>query len=178
MKKTIVMLTAAAVLVAACGETADGEPSEPAPSTTSAPATTAVPTTVAPKVTTTLADAGGIVPGADPDIDAIAAAYTIAFDSTSSFAAKAPYIEDPNGLEDTVAKYLTTGETMGGISVLVTEVTVDGTGADVVYDLLFNNNPTYPDLPGTAVLTADGWKVPRTIFCSLMSSARVGCPTA
>ena len=24
--------------------------------------------------------------------------------------------------------------------------------------------------------TDEGWKVPRTVFCSLMSSARVGCP--
>ena len=105
------------------------------------------------------------------------AAYTIAFDSNSDYAAKAPHIVDSAGLEDTVAKYLSTGETMGGVGVLVTDVTVDGEVAAVVYDLLFNGNPTYPDLPGTAVLTADGWKVPRTVFCSLMSSARVGCPT-
>jgi len=116
------------------------------------------------------------VPGEDPDVDAVVVAYTTAFDSESDYATKAPFIDDPTGLEETVDKYLTTGEMMGGIGVLVTSVVVNGEEADVVYDLLFGGNPTYPDLPGTAVLTADGWKVPRTVFCDLMSSARVGCP--
>jgi hypothetical protein len=117
------------------------------------------------------------VAGEDADVDAIVTAYAVAFDSESDYAAKAPYIDDPSGLEDTVARYLTTGETMGGIDVLVTAVAVNGSEADVTYDLLFNGNPTYPDLSGSALLTDDGWKVPRGVFCSLMSSARVGCPS-
>jgi hypothetical protein len=118
----------------------------------------------------------GIVAGEDADVDAIVTAYSVAFDSTSDYPIKEPFIDDPAGLEETVGKYLTTGETMGGISVVVTEVVVSGEEAAVTYDLLFNGNPTYPNLPGTAVLTADGWKVPRQVFCGLMSSARVGCP--
>ena len=53
------------------------------------------------------------------------------------------------------------GDSFGGVSVEVAAVTVEGDAAEVSYDLLFGGNPTYPDLSGTAVLTDDGWKVPR-----------------
>jgi hypothetical protein len=179
-----------ALVTAACGggaesevaaETTATQPDAPATTTTVAPTTT---TTVAPTTTTTVAPTtttttavDGIVPGEDADVDAIVLAYQVAFDSTSDFDTKAPYIDDPSGLEDTVAQYLLTGETMGGISVNVREVTVDGDSATLVYDLMFNDNPTYPDLAGRAVRTEAGWQVPRGAFCSLMSSARVGCPS-
>lgn len=176
MKKTLALFAASALVIAACGETADSEPSEPAVTTTTvAVATTAAPTTTTAPPTTTPAPSD-IVAGEDADVDAIVTAYSIAFDSTSDYSAKGPFIDDPAGLEETVGKYIATGESMGGISVVVTSVNVDGENADVTYDLLFNNNPTYPDQPGTAVLTAEGWKVPRQVFCALMSSARVGCP--
>jgi len=139
--------------------------------TTEASTTT---TTAAPSTTTT--KAAGIVEGEDPEVDAIVVAYTIALDSVSSYEDKAPYIEDPSGLEDTVAQYLATGESMGGIGVSVSAVVIDGETAVATYDLLFGGNPTYPDLSGPAVKTADGWKITRRAFCSLMSSARVGCP--
>ena len=83
-----------------------------------------------------LQDDAGIVPGEDPDVDAIVLAYTVAFDSVSDFEAKAQYIDDPSGLEETVAQYLVTGETMGGIGVEVSEVTIEGNTARLVYDLL------------------------------------------
>ncbi|MCP4963630.1 MAG: hypothetical protein GY926_00150 [bacterium] len=189
MKKAILIAMALALVVAACGGSEDGGSDEEvvvtttstaAPTTTTeTPATTTsaapVTTTSATPATTTSA-APAITPGEDEDVDAIVNAYTIAFDSESEYEAKAPYIEDPSGLEDTVAAYLATGETMGGVAVLVTDVTVNGAEADVTYDLLFNDNPIYPDLPGTAVLTDSGWQIPRTVFCGLMSSARVGCP--
>ena len=171
MKKTALLLAVLALVGAACGDSDDtgaGDADEMA-------ATTAAPITTTVAETTTTADSG-IIPGADPNADAIVAAYSVAFDSVSDYAAKAPYIDDPSGLEDTVAKYLTTGESMGGIDVVVTAVDVNGDEADVTYDLLFNDNPTYSDLPGTAVRTAAGWQIPRSIFCALMSSARVGCP--
>ena len=119
---------------------------------------------------------GGIVAGADAEVDAVVLAYTVALDSVSTYEEKVPYIDDPSGLEDTVAEYLKTGESMGGIGVLPTAVAIDGDTAVVTYDLLFGGNPTYPDLTGDAVKTADGWKITRAGFCSLMSSARVGCP--
>jgi hypothetical protein len=175
----MVILTLALV-AGACGsdEAADAGASAPdttlaaTTTTTAAPATTT--TTTAP--TTTTIAAGGIVAGEDLEVDAIVLAYTIALDSVSTFEEKSPYIDDPSGLEETVAGYLETGTSMGGISVLPSAVAIDGDTAVVSYDLLFGGNPTYPDLTGDAVKTADGWKITRAGFCSLMSSARVGCP--
>ncbi|MDF1595666.1 MAG: hypothetical protein P1T08_06175 [Acidimicrobiia bacterium] len=185
MKQFTVLVLVVGLLSAACG---DGSATDTVPDTTVASpsttvttvavtTTTSVPsttTTTAPATTTTIA--AGIVPGEDADVDAIVLAYEIAFDSVSDFETKAPYIDDPSGLEDTVALYLTTGEAMGGITVAVSEVVVDGATATLTYDLLFNNNPSYPDQTGRAVLTDAGWQVPRGAFCTLMASARVGCP--
>jgi hypothetical protein len=180
LKKTLVVLAALALAAGACGDAAEGEPGASAltPTTVATTTTTTAPvtTTTAAPATTTTAVPGGIVAGEDADVDAIVTAYSVAFDSVSDYSVKEPFIDDPAGLEETVGKYLSTGESMGGISVVVTDVAVNGEEADVTYDLLFNNNPTYPDQPGTAVLTVDGWKVPRPVFCGLMSSARVGCP--
>lgn len=186
MKRFLVLVAAVALVAAACGGDDDAQDTTATQATTTAPsATTSAPaptitaaptTTVAAAATTTTATPTDIVAGEDPDVDAVVLAYSVAFDSESEFDAKAAYIDDPSGLEDTVAAYLTTGESMGGIGVSATAVTVNGDTADVTYDLLFGGNPTYPDLAGTAVLTEEGWKVPRTVFCSLMSSARVGCP--
>jgi hypothetical protein len=187
LKHFIALVFILALVTAACGSGSDAEVGaestvtqpEATTTTTVAPTTT---TTVAPTTTTTVAPTttttvGGIVPGEDADVDAIVLAYQIAFDSTSDFETKAPYIEDPSGLEETVAQYLITGETMGGVAVNVKEVTVDGDSATLIYDLMFNDNPTYPDQSGRAVRTEAGWQVPRGAFCSLMSSARVGCPS-
>lgn len=169
-----------ALVAAACGsdEAADDggsgtDTTVAATTTTTAPATT---TTAAPTTTTTVAEAGGIVPGEDAEVDAIVLAYTIALDSVSTYEEKAPYIDDPSGLEDTVAGYVKTGESMGGIGVLPTAVAIDGDTAVVTYDLLFAGNPSYPDQTGDAIKTSEGWKVPRAGFCALMSLARVGCP--
>ena len=190
MKRFITLVFILALVTAACGSGSEAEVAAettvtqpdattttvaPTTTTTIAPTTTTT-TTVAPTTTTTTT-VGGIVPGEDADVDAIVLAYQFAFDSTSDFETKAPFIDDPSGLEDTVAQYLLTGETMGGIAVNVKEVTVDGDSATLIYDLMFNDNPTYPDLSGRAVRTEAGWQVPRGAFCSLMSSARVGCPS-
>lgn len=184
MKKAFLVTAVLALVAGACGGSADTGSADAGPAetvvttttTTAVPTTTAPPSTTTAAPTTTTAPPSGITPGEDPDVDAIVTAYTVAFDSVSDYEAKVPYIDDPSGLEDTVADYQTTGETMGGVNVVVTDVVVSGEEADVTYDLLFNNNPTYPDLPGTAVLTDAGWQVPRAVFCALMSSARVGCP--
>ena len=174
-----------ALVAAACGsdEPSGGDGAASATTTTGVVATTttaapATTTTAAPAATTTTAAApeGGIVAGEDPEVDAVVLAYTTALDSVSTYEDKVPYIDDPSGLEETIAKYLETGASMGGIGVLPTAVTIDGDTAVVTYDLLFGGNPTYPDLTGEAVKTADGWKITRAGFCSLMSSARVGCP--
>ena len=185
MKRLALLISMVALVTAGCGGSesdaaASTTTTQAASTTTEAPTTTT--TTDAPTMTTTAAptttttEAVGIVEGEDPEVDAIVVAYTVALDSVSSYEDKAPYIDDPSGLEDTVAQYLATGESMGGIGVLVSAVVIDGDTAVVTYDLLFGGNPTYPDLSGPAVKTADGWKITREGFCSLMASARVGCP--
>jgi hypothetical protein len=166
-------LLAVLLVAAACGDAAtDTTTASPA---TSAPAATAAPTTAPPTTAPPDTEAPGIVPGEDPDVDAVVEAYRIAFDSASSFEVKSPYIDDPAGLESTVDAYLETGESFGGIEVAVTGVTINGDEAAVAYDLLFAGNPTYPNLEGTAIKTAGGWQVPRAVFCGLMASARVPC---
>lgn len=135
---------------------------------------TTITITAAPETTTTVA--GGIVPGEDPEIDAIVATYSIVFDSETTFEEKAPYLVDPTGLEETVAGYAAAGEAVGGISLQATAVVIDGDSAAVTYDFLFAGSPTYQGLEGDAVKTDAGWQITRETFCGIMSSARVGCP--
>lgn len=177
MRRALILILGLTLVAAACGsdDATDAGDSATTTSTTEAPTTT---TTTAPPTTTTTTgtEATGIVAGQDAEVDAVVLAYTIALDSVSSYEEKAPYIDDPSGLEDMIAEYLKTGESMGGIGVLPTAVAIDGDTAVVTYDLLFAGNPSYPDLTGDAIKTAEGWKITRAGFCSLMSSARVGCP--
>jgi hypothetical protein len=173
------MIALSALLVltaAACGGGA-----EPAATTTTlAPTTTVTTTTLAPTTTEASAavEPAEVVPGADADVDAVVEAYAIVFDSTTTYEEKVPYLVEPEGLEDTVAEYAETGEQFGGVSVEATGVSIDGDAAVISYSLLFGGNPTYTDLRGDAVRTDAGWQITRAMFCSLMTSARVGCPSA
>ncbi len=179
MKRTMLLLIALAVIAAACSASDATETTTTAgPTTTSAPATTTTATTAAPQTTTTAGEAGGIIPGEDADVDAVVLTYQIVFSSETGYDEKAPYLEDPAGLEQTVADYQETGESMGGVALAPTAVTINGETADVTYDLLFGGTPTYPDLAGDAVLVDDTWKITREMFCAMMASARVGCPEA
>jgi len=191
LKRTLFLVLAFAIIVAACssGEAAEpttttaqpqttttAEPAAPA-STTTVPATTTVaPTTTAAAATTTTA--GGIVAGEDPDVDAVVLTYQTVFSSATTYEEKAPYLVDPTGLEETVAQYEATGESMGGVELAPNAVTIDGDVAEVQYDFLIGGTPTYPDLSGDAVLLGGVWKVTREMFCGIMTSARVGCPTS
>lgn len=177
MKRRMLLLVILAVIVTACSE------SDAAETDTTAVLflmiITVAPTTMtAPATTTTVAGDGGIVPGEDADVDAVVLTYQIVFSSETDYDEKAPYIDDPEGLEQTVADYQETGESMGGVELAPTSVTINGETADVTYDLLFGGTPTYPDLTGDAVLIDDTWKITRTMFCAMMASARVGCPEA
>jgi hypothetical protein len=195
----MLLLVVLAVIVTACSESDAAQTTTMAPATTTttvapatttttvAPATTTTTvapatttTTVAPATTTTTtaADAGGITPGEDADVDAVVLTYQIVFSSETGYEEKAPYIDDPVGLEQTVADYQETGESMGGVALAPKSVTINGDTADVTYDLLFGGTPTYPDLSGDAVLLDDTWKITREMFCAMMASARVGCPEA
>ncbi len=171
----MLLLVVLAVMAAACSESEAAETATtagPSPTTT----TVAPTTTAAPATTTTAADAGGIVPGEDADVDAVVLTYQIVFSSETGYEEKAPYIDDPSDLEQTVADYQENGESMGGVELAPTSVTINGDTADVTYDLLFGGTPAYPDLTGDAVLIDDAWKITRDMFCAMMASARVGCP--
>jgi hypothetical protein len=182
LKRTLSIIFIIAVLATACsdGDAADSTTTTAAPTTTTAAptTTTAAPTTTTAAPTTTTGAAGGITPGEDPDVDAVVLAYQIVFSSLTTYEEKAPYLVDPTGLEETVAKYLETGESMGGIELAPSAVMIDGEIAEVHYDLLFGGTPTYPDLTGDAVLLDGTWKVTREMFCGMMNSARVGCPSS
>ncbi|MEN8113707.1 MAG: hypothetical protein ABFS21_04915 [Actinomycetota bacterium] len=173
MKRTLAACAAVAVLAGACSSDDAGTTTE-----STVPETTT--TTVAPSTTTapTTTDAPAVVSGEDPDVDAVILAYDIVFSSQTTFEEKAPYLTDPTGLEDTVVQYMETGESMGGVELLPTSVTIADDTAAVTYDLLFGGTPTYPDLTGDAVRVDDTWKITREMFCAMMSSARVGCPDA
>lgn len=190
MRKALMTALALALVTAACGGGDDGESASETTTTTAAPQTT---TTVAETTTTTVAETTTTTEATttttteamtettfestgDPDVDAVMIAFMVAFDSSSPYEEKAQYIDDPTGLEGTVDTYMQTGTTMGGVTVSVSDVTINGDTADVTYDLLFNDNPIYPDQTGTAVLIDDMWKVPRDVFCGLMASARSNCP--
>jgi hypothetical protein len=174
MKKLLMTLAVVALVATSCGGGSDTT----ATTTTTTTTTTTAATTTTEATTTTAAAESTLASTGDPDVDAVTTAFTVAFDSTSSYDEKAQYIDDPSGLEDTVATYMATGESMGGVSVAVTNVAVNGDTADVTYDLLFNGNPVYPNQTGSAIRTADGWKVPRDVFCTLMAHARSACPAA
>jgi hypothetical protein len=175
------LIAVLAIATACGGETAATTTSVATTTTTTAsdPSTTTTleTTTTTVAETATTASAEPIVPGEDPEVDAIVAVYAVAFDSTTSFEEKAAVLVDPAGLEDTVAAYATTGESVGGVTTEVNAVVIDGETAEVTYTLMFAGNPTYPGLQGDAVRTEDGWKISRDMFCGIMSSARVGCPT-
>jgi hypothetical protein len=191
MKRLIVFGVVAALVAAACGS-ADEDANAAAVATTStaltttttlsptttattAPATTttgALPTTTeAPKIPTV-----PVVPGDDADVDAIVEAYSVVFDSATSYEEKVPYLVEPDGLEETLAEYSETGKAFGGVTLEAKEVGIEGDDALVIYDFLFGGNPAYPGQEGDAVRTDAGWQITREMFCSVMASARVGCP--
>jgi hypothetical protein len=188
VQRLIVFITLLAFVAVACG--AEAEPAAaPAASTTAQPTTTQAPpttttTTTLPPTTTTTATAAptttttmaSIVPGEDPDVDAVVIAYEVVFDSETTYEDKAQYLDDPSGLEDTVQRYFETGELTGRVTIEVTAVEIADDTATTTYTILFGGAPTYADQKGEAMRGESGWLVPRAAFCTLMTSARVGCP--
>jgi hypothetical protein len=185
VKRIILLSALISVLAVACGGAAAEPTTTTSPTTTSlatadATTTTASPTTTIVPVSTTAATTTttvpSIVPGQDADTDAIVDLYAVVFDSLTTYDQKAPFIDDAEGLESTAANYTNAGEGVGGIFLEVKAVTVDGSTAAVVYDLLFARNPFVSAQDGDAVLNDGQWQVTREFFCSIMESARVGCP--
>ena len=183
MKRLMALALASALALAACG-TAEVDAGAGDATSSTASATTAATTeatdasatessTAATEAATTTAAAEE---GLGPDEMAITEAYAVAFNSESTYEETAPYLVAPEGLEETVQGYIDIGEQMGGVSVGIDKIELDGDSAAITYTLLFGGNPSYRDLAGTAVRTDAGWQISREMFCGLMSSARVGCP--
>ena len=165
MKRVLVLIAAVAIVATACASASDedqGVDAVPPPSSTAATTTTTPPSD----------------PTEEQDIANITDVYEVVFSSETTYDEKAPLIDDPAGLEDTVAKYSKTGESMGGVGLVATSISISGDTAEVTYDLLFGGNPTYPDLTGDAIRVDGTWVVTREMFCSIMASARVGCPSS
>lgn len=180
MKRLLVLISAISIVAAACSSSTDtGQEGDAVPSTTS---TVAATTTTVAVTTTSESRAPSTTSPSEPaneqDAAEITAAYEIVFSSDTTYEEKAPLIDDPSGLEETVEKYSETGTSMGGVGLLAKSITVSGDVADVTYDLLFGGNPTYPDLTGDAIRVDGTWLITREMFCSVMASARVGCPSS
>lgn len=188
--RMLVVMGAVAVVAAACGSDDGGAATTTttvAETTTTTVAETTT-TTIAETTTTTVAETtttaaaetdiptSPVVPGEDPEVDAIVETYIVVFDSTTTYEEKEPFVTDLSGLEATVEGYAAAGDSFGGIALQADEVGIDGEMAKVVYSFLFGGNPAYTDLVGEAVLTDAGWQVTREFFCDIMTSARVGCP--
>ena len=106
-----------------------------APTTTArATTTSAAPATTEPAITpSTIPATSGYVPGADPDADAAALAWTTAFDSTTGYDAKAAVIADAEALRPTIEAYTPAGEVVGGITLEPTNVVITGDTAAITY---------------------------------------------
>ncbi|BAN04444.1 iron-siderophore ABC transporter substrate-binding protein [Ilumatobacter coccineus] len=134
---------------------ADGDPSTPVPSAV---------------------EVGAVDAPADDAATAAGAAWATVFDSTVAFADKAPHLADAEALEETIEAYAAAGDGFDGISLVPTDVVIDGEAAEVTYDVNFGANPAYTDQIGSIELVDGVWTVSRDEFCSFMASARVGCP--
>lgn len=138
----------------------DGDPATPVPSAAA----------VAPGGAGTADAAGGTAATAAGN------AWSLVFDSSVAFDDKAPHLEDADALRGTVESYTAAGDAMGGITLVPTDVTVDGDTATVVYDVMFGDAAAYTALTGTITLIDGTWVVSRAEFCSFMASARNACP--
>jgi hypothetical protein len=162
------------LLVSACG----GSESSDTTTTTTAIETS---TTTSTRADTNTTGAGGggaaepIVPGENGDADEIANVYAVVFDSNTTFAEKAPYIDDSVGLESTAVAFGVAGTGVGGIFLEPTAVAIDGDGAVVIYDLQFGGEVFQADQVGEAVRNDGVWQVTHEYFCSVMALARVSC---
>jgi iron complex transport system substrate-binding protein len=132
---------------------------------------------------TEVPSAAMIAPGGDASegsadaADAAAEAWSLAFDSAVGFEDKAAHIEDAEALRATIESYTAAGSAMGGITLVPTDVAVNGESATVTYDVMFGPSAAYTDLSGLISLVDGTWVVSRTEFCTFMASARNACPT-
>jgi iron complex transport system substrate-binding protein len=124
-----------------------------------------------------IAPVDGTEAATDGEVDAAAAAWSLAFDSSVGFDEKAPHVEDAEALRSTIESYTDAGAAMGGITLVPTDVVVNGDAATVTYDVMFGDSAAYTDLSGLISLVDGTWVVSRAEFCGFMASARNACPS-
>lgn len=110
------------------------------------------------------------------DTDAATTAWTTAFDSSVAFVDKAEFIAAAESVRPTLKAYATLGEQMGGITLVVTDVVVNGDTATLTYDIHFAGLPAYSKQTGAVERVAGRWVVSHTAFCDFMALARTACP--
>ncbi|MFK7918191.1 MAG: ABC transporter substrate-binding protein [Ilumatobacter sp.] len=121
-----------------------------------------------------VADAEASPVGGD-ESSAASDAWSTVFDSTVPFDDKAAFLADAGSLAATVEAYTAAGNGFGGISLVPSDVVVEGDTAEITYDVNFGENPAYSNQTGTLQLVDGVWTVSRDEFCSFMTSARVMC---
>ena len=170
-----------AVETTGASETTEAAATTDAPATTRATSTTAATTTAAAPTSTTtvtpstIPSASGYVPGADPDADAAALAWTTAFDSSLGYDAKAATIADAEALRPTIEAYTPAAAVVGGITLEPTDVVITGDTAAITYKVLFAGTSPYPEQEGTVQRVGGAWVVGRDEFCGFMTMARNPC---
>ena len=185
MRKLIVVVAALGALSIGCASGDSTETSAVPDTTTTEGSVTETTVTTAPETTSTAAEttttteapAVETVPVAvgDPDHDQIAELFAVVFDGDTSFDEKSPYIDDPAGLESTVTAYAQAAKSVGGLSLVATDIGIEGDKALIIYDLYFGESPFQVDQEGEALRGEEHWQVTRRYFCSIVKLARVNC---
>ena len=118
------------------------------------------------------------MPGADPDADAAALAWTTVFDSSVAYDAKAAYIADAEALQaDDRRLHARPARRSAASRWCPTAVDVTGDTAAITYDVKFAGQPAYQGQDRHARSEVDGtWQVSREEFCGFMAAARNPCP--
>jgi hypothetical protein len=122
---------------------------------------------------------GSSVPGAsgfDAEQRGVADTWERALDSSLAYEDHAAVIEDPASLQTTIENYPTAAELVGGITVTVTAVTIEGDTATVQYVVNFAGvEAPYGELT-TSLTRVDGaWIVPQAEYCAVQTMARNDC---
>ena len=90
------------------------------------------------------------------------------------------HIEDFASIRDAEAQGIAqhTPQDLAGFDGRVESVVItDPTHADVVYTVLHDGQPLYPNRPGKAVKVGGKWMVTRDTACALLSMGGITCPS-
>jgi hypothetical protein len=188
--RSIAALALAGALLVGCGDDDDDTAADDTTtSTTTAEETTttvaddttttaaeASTTTAVPAATTTAAAAGAELVTSDPDVAAVAEAFTTVFDSSVPVADKEPYLPEFATLEPVLEQFGTAADALGGVTVDISDVTVDGDTATAAFDVLAGGAVYAPDFTGDAIRTESGWGLSLEYVCTFLGYAQISCP--